>query len=110
MKLTHRLYQDENDYWRIRPFLREVLVLNGLHEKSWPAMRWDYWRWHVQENIFRFNLPDVVWLWECDGRLHHIQHKLLLRTQRLRLLPCGRFLGSGGSRFLRFSLRRTGQG
>jgi ribosomal protein S18 acetylase RimI-like enzyme len=68
MELIHRLYQDENDYWRIRPFLREVMVLNGLHEKSWPAMRWDYWRWHGVENCHSVEaLEKVIHLWETEA-------------------------------------------
>ena len=34
MKLTMRLYQDEDDYWRIREFLRQVFLLNGRRELS----------------------------------------------------------------------------
>ena len=39
MRLTLRPYQDENDYWRIRAFLREVFLLNGRRERSWHVPR-----------------------------------------------------------------------
>jgi mycothiol synthase len=35
MQLTMRVYQTEDDYWRIREFLRQVLLLNGRRELSW---------------------------------------------------------------------------
>jgi ribosomal protein S18 acetylase RimI-like enzyme len=69
MRLTTRPYQDETDYWRVREFLRLVGQLNDQHEYSWALLRWDYWRWHVHENIRHYHLPDVVHLWELDGRI-----------------------------------------
>jgi GNAT superfamily N-acetyltransferase len=67
MQLTMRAYADEDDYWRIREFLREVYLLNGRRELSWPLYRFDYWRWHVSANIEHFRLEDVVFLWETAG-------------------------------------------
>lgn len=64
-----RTYQTEEDYWRIRKFLREVSLLNDRHDYSWSLLRWDYWVWHVNMNIFHFKLEDVVHLWEVDGRI-----------------------------------------
>ena len=70
MKLIQRKYQHDDDQWKIRQFLREVFLLNNRHEFSWPLYRWDYWRWHVNENIFKFNLEAAVFLWETtDGKL-----------------------------------------
>lgn len=71
MKLTMRPYQTEDDYWRIRAFLREVMLLNGIREKSWPVARLDYWRWHVALNCEGWeSIAEVVFLWEtADGRL-----------------------------------------
>ncbi len=60
------MYQNENDYWRIREFLRQVSLLNDRHDYSWSLLRWDYWRWHVNMNIFHFELEDVITLWETD--------------------------------------------
>jgi mycothiol synthase len=69
MKPTLRNYQTEEDYWRIREFLREVWLQNDRHDFSWSLLRWDYWRWHVNENIFHFNLPEVITLWEVDRQI-----------------------------------------
>jgi GNAT superfamily N-acetyltransferase len=69
MKPTLRTYRDENDYWQIREFLREVSLLNDRHDYSWPLLRWDYWMWHINLNIFHFNLEEVVHLWEADGQI-----------------------------------------
>ncbi|MFZ5821183.1 MAG: GNAT family N-acetyltransferase [Chloroflexota bacterium] len=70
MKLTLRKYQTESDGEKIRQFLREVFLANNRHEISWPLYRWDYWRWHVNENIFKFDLSAAIFLWETpDGRL-----------------------------------------
>jgi mycothiol synthase len=64
-----RPYRSEDDYWRIRVFLREVSLLNDRHDYAWSLLRWDYWRWHVNENIFKLDLPDVISLWESDGQI-----------------------------------------
>ena len=69
MKPTQRPYQTEEDYWRIREFLREVSLLNDRRDFSWSLLRWDYWRWHVNENIFHMKLEEVVTLWEVEGRI-----------------------------------------
>lgn len=69
MKLTTRNYQTEEDYWCIREFLREVSLLNDRHDFAWSLLRWDYWRWHVNENIFQLKLEDVVTLWEANGQI-----------------------------------------
>ncbi len=69
MKPIMRNYQSEEDYWRIRGFLCEASLLNDRHEYSWSLLRWDYWRWHVNMNIFHLKLEDVVTLWETNGQL-----------------------------------------
>jgi mycothiol synthase len=69
MKPAPRLYQSEKDYWQIREFLREVSLLNNRHEYSWSLLRWDYWVWHVNMNIFHIDLCAAVHLWEADGQL-----------------------------------------
>jgi mycothiol synthase len=70
MQLTRRSYQQENDYWRIRAFLREVMHANDRREFSWHVARLDYWRWHVNENLEHMRLEDVIWLWEdAQGRI-----------------------------------------
>ncbi len=69
MQLAMRPYRAE-DHGRVREFLRDVLLRNAGRERSWPVYRWDYWRWHGTENIWRVRLEDVVSLWEtADGRI-----------------------------------------
>jgi mycothiol synthase len=68
MKLAMRRYQHEDDYWRIRAFLRQVMLLNNVREKSWHVARLDYWRWHIAANCQdRDSIEDVVFLWETAG-------------------------------------------
>jgi predicted N-acetyltransferase YhbS len=69
MTASLRNYQGESDYWRIRAFLRQVFELNGRRDRSWNVVRWDYWRWHGNENIEHFRLEDVIWLWEADSEI-----------------------------------------
>jgi len=69
MKPIIRPYRTEKDYWQIREFLRELSLLNDRHDYSWPLLRWDYWVWHVNMNIFHFDLPEVIRLWEADGQI-----------------------------------------
>ena len=69
METVMRAYQTEEDYWCIRKFLREVFILNHRHDFGWSLLRWDYWRWHINENIFHFRLEDVITLWEFGGKI-----------------------------------------
>jgi len=71
MKLVMRNLRDENDYWRIRQFLREVMVINGLREFSWSVPRLDYWRFFGMCDIHPFaTLPEIIFLWETtDGQI-----------------------------------------
>lgn len=69
MKPTMRNYQNEEDYWYIREFLRDASLHNNRHDFSWCLLRWDYWRWHVNENIFHMRLEDVITLWEVKGQI-----------------------------------------
>lgn len=70
MKLTMRLYQTEDDWWRIREFLRQVFLRNGRREQSWHVARLDYWRWHGIENMGHGRLENDVFIWEtADGRI-----------------------------------------
>ena len=50
MTISMRPCHSEDDYWRIRAFLRQVMLLNGVRENSWHVARLDYWRWHVALN------------------------------------------------------------
>lgn len=69
MKPVLQPYQAECDYWRIRGFLRGISLLNGRHDYAWSLLRWDYWRWHVNENIYKQSLPEVISLWEEEGQI-----------------------------------------
>lgn len=71
MTLSMRPYQSEEDYWRIRAFLRQVMLLDGVRERNWHVARLDYWRWHVALNCQnRASIDDVVFLWETvDGQI-----------------------------------------
>ena len=46
MKLAPHPLQTEDDYWRVRNFLRDVFLENDRLEYSWSVPRLDYWRWH----------------------------------------------------------------
>ncbi|MEZ4583765.1 MAG: hypothetical protein R3A10_19375 [Caldilineaceae bacterium] len=43
--LHMRSYAGDDDYWRIRAFLRDLFLLNNRREICWHVVRWDYWRW-----------------------------------------------------------------
>ncbi len=69
MQLTMRAYQTEEDYWRIRAFLREVFLLNDRRELCWQVARLDYWRWHVIENCNACEpAKDVTFIWETPDK------------------------------------------
>jgi mycothiol synthase len=69
MKPVLRNYKDENDYWRIRQFLREVFVLNSRREHSWNVARWDYFRWHLFQNCqICTSLESTVSIWEAPDK------------------------------------------
>lgn len=75
MKLKRRRYQHEEDYWRIRQFLREVYLQNERREVCWPLYRWDYWRWQINENHAQYRLEAAVFIWETvDNRLAAVLH------------------------------------
>ncbi|RPI91432.1 MAG: GNAT family N-acetyltransferase [Chloroflexi bacterium] len=66
MKLTMRTYQNDEDYWRIREFLRRVTILNDCRELSWHVVRLDYWWWFANPTYENFSAPEVVFLWETE--------------------------------------------
>jgi len=69
-QLTLRSYQSEDDYWRMRRFLREVFLLDARHSLSWPVTRLDFWRWHGILNLGDGSLENDVFLWETsDGEI-----------------------------------------
>jgi GNAT superfamily N-acetyltransferase len=64
-----RPYEAEDDFWRMRAFLRQVFMLNHRLERSWHVARLDYARWHTCLNCAKVGLEDVATLWEADGEL-----------------------------------------
>jgi mycothiol synthase len=69
MKPTSRPYQTEDDFWRMRAFLRQVFIRNDRRHRSWHVARLDYARWHTCLNCAHVRLEDVATLWESDGQL-----------------------------------------
>jgi mycothiol synthase len=70
MKLKMRPLQDEDDYWRIREFLRQVFKHNQGRELSWHVARWDYWWCFGNPSLEHLRVQDVVFLWEMqDGQI-----------------------------------------
>lgn len=69
MKPKFRPYRSEDDFWRMRAFLRQVFVLNGYRQTSWHVARLDYARWHGCMNCAQVRLEDVAYLWENNGAL-----------------------------------------
>ncbi len=66
MQLIMRSYRTEDDYYRIRNFLREIFLLNNCRMLSWPVARLDYWRWHGIYNLGQGCLEKDVYLWETE--------------------------------------------
>jgi mycothiol synthase len=89
MKLTMRPYQTEDDYWRIRAFLRQVMLLNDVREISWHVARLDYWRWHIAANCLdQDSIDDLVFLWEtADGQIAAVLNPESLGEAHLQVHP-----------------------
>jgi len=67
MPLKLRPYETENDYWRLRQFLRDIFLLNNRREVAWQPYRLDYSRWHVHLNCTRTQFCDAVYIWETPN-------------------------------------------
>ncbi|HNS50173.1 MAG TPA: GNAT family N-acetyltransferase [Anaerolineae bacterium] len=88
MHLSVRPYQSEEDFWRIRSFLREVFLLNERREHSWHVARFDYWRWHLVENLqVCGSFERTITLWEAGGRLVAVQQPDDWNETRLHVHP-----------------------
>jgi hypothetical protein len=80
MNLTRRPYQNEDDYWRIRNFLREVFLRNDRSDLDCHVALLDHWRWHYVLTCQETAAVDqVTTLWETPGGeiaavLHPICH------------------------------------
>jgi mycothiol synthase len=90
MKLIRRKYQYDEDYWRIRDFLRQVFLLNNRRELSWQVYRFDYWRWHGIENMGHGRLEKDVFIWEtADGRIVAVLNREAPGSVHLQMHPDG---------------------
>lgn len=70
MNLFQHPYQNFEDYWRLREFLRRVFLLNQCRELSWHVARLDYWIWFGNADLEKIPLEEQVFLWETeDGQL-----------------------------------------
>lgn len=88
MHPSRRLYHSEDDFWRIRSFLREVFLLNGRREHSWNVARFDYWRWHLVENLQVCGpFEQVMTIWEADGQIIAVQQPDDWNETRLHIDP-----------------------
>jgi mycothiol synthase len=86
---TMRTLEHENDFWRIRNFLREVFLLNGRRERSWHVARLDYWRWHFIANCGTCGpVEQVTRIWETsDGQIAGVLHPVASGEAFLHLHP-----------------------
>lgn len=70
MNPTMRTCSSDEDYWRIRPFLREIFLLNDRREATWQVAEWDYWRWPEVESWGGGALEACVLIWETpEGQI-----------------------------------------
>jgi mycothiol synthase len=63
-KLSISCYQTEEDYWRIREFLRHVMNLNQRRDLSWHVARLDYWWWFINRDLEKLPLAENVFIWK----------------------------------------------
>lgn len=66
MNTQMRTYRDEDDYWRLRAFLRDVFMRNNRQETSWQTARLDYWRYFGNPNLEHYALSRAILFWETD--------------------------------------------
>ena len=67
MKPIMRSYKNDEDCWRIREFLRQVMLSNNRRELSWHVARWDYWIWFANPDIEKMKLEENVFIWETEN-------------------------------------------
>lgn len=68
MKLTMHSYRSDEDYWRIREFLRQVMLLNNCRDLRWHVTRWDHLFWSIIPEYERINFEESVFIWETESR------------------------------------------
>lgn len=67
MKLKMQPYKNEDDYWRIREFLRRVMLRNDRRELSWHVARLDYWWCRDVAGNDKFDPAEKIFIWETDA-------------------------------------------
>lgn len=92
MKLDLHSRHTEEDYWRIRNFLRQVFLLNDRLEHSWNVARLDHWRWHlIQTCQFTPPFEQVTATWETpDGQIAAVVHPIDAVEIRVHIHPAFR--------------------
>ena len=88
-KLTRRSFQTEDDYWRIRNFLREIFLLTGRIEDESHVALLDHWRWHYIMTCNETGPVDqVTSLWETEsGQIAAVLHPICHDEVRLHVHP-----------------------
>lgn len=56
----------ENDYWRLREFMRGKFTLDDRRERPWQLMQFDYHYWHFLINCLEQKLEDTALYWTDD--------------------------------------------
>jgi mycothiol synthase len=70
-----RPYQQDDDYWRVRDFLRSTYRAENAGLLNWLVARFDYWRWHGLDNILEMPPDTLLYLWESpDGEIDAVLH------------------------------------
>jgi GNAT superfamily N-acetyltransferase len=89
MNFTQHSCTSEDDYYRLRNFLRAVFLHNGRLEHSWHVARLDYWRWHFIENCrFCESVEKATAFWETpDGLIAGVLNALSHDEIRLHVHP-----------------------
>ncbi len=67
MKIKNRPFENEEDYWRMREFLRQVMIANQSRELSWHVARLDYWWWFANPDLEKMKPEEVIFLWEAES-------------------------------------------
>lgn len=95
MPFTLRACTHEDDFWRIRNFLRDVFLRNDRLEHSWHVARLDYWRWHIIGTCQATPpFQQVTFAWETPaGELAAVLHPLGGGEIRVHVHPAFRSAG-----------------
>jgi hypothetical protein len=89
MTLTIRPYQNEDDFWRIRNFLRDVFLINNRMTLNCHVALLDHWRWHYVLTCHETSpVEEVTTIWEkIDGQIAAVMHPICHDEIRLQIHP-----------------------